>query len=129
MLGVKVDVLKNRLYLTLGRVRKDEVADSAKKIEEEIKKLEHGFTCVTRIIDMRTVDDKDVREIIKIQDMLCEYGVSKVVRVGLEEGKDLLDRVGQDTAYIAVNAENLEDAEELLEQWELKEALKRKTTE
>ena len=87
MLEIKVDVLKNRLYLTLGRVRKDKVSDSAKRIEEQIHRLDAGFSCIARILDVRAIDENDIREIMKIQDLLAEKGMTRVVRVGIEEGK------------------------------------------
>jgi hypothetical protein len=122
MLEIKIDLLKNRLYITLGRVRKDKVADSARQIEEEIHKLEPGFTCITRMIDVREIDANDVRAIIEIQDMLAEHGMSKAVRVGADAGKELLDRIGQDVSYIALSADTLEEAEQILDEWESGEA-------
>ena len=122
MLEIKIDLLKNRLYITLGRVRKDKVADSARQLEEEIHKLEPGFTCITRMIDVREIDANDVRAIIEIQDMLAEHGMSKAVRVGADAGKELLDRIGQDVSYIALSADTLEEAEQILDEWESGEA-------
>jgi len=122
MLEIKIDLLKNRLYITIGRVRKDKVADSARQIEEEIRKLEPGFTCITRMIDVREIDENDVRAIIDIQDLLAERGMSKAVRVGDDAGKELLDRIGHDVSYIALSAETLEEAEQILDEWESGEA-------
>ncbi len=122
MLEIKIDLLKNRLYITLGRVRKDKVADSARQIEEEIHKLEPGFTCITRMIDVREIDANDVRAIIEIQDMLAEHGMSKAVRVGADAGKELLDRIGHDVSYSALSADTLEEAEQILDEWESGEA-------
>jgi len=122
MLETKVDLLKNRLYITLGRVRKDKVSDSARKIEVEIHKLEPGFTCITRIIDVREIDANDVRAIIEIQDLLAEHGISRAVRVGDDSGKELIDRIGKDVSYIALSADTLEEAEQILDEWESREA-------
>ena len=121
MLETKVDLIKNRLYITIGRVRKDKVADSARQIESEIHKLEPGFTCITRMIDVREIDENDVRAIIEIQDLLAEHGMSKAVRVGADTGKELLDRIGQDVSYIALSADTLEEAEQILDDWESSE--------
>lgn len=124
MLEIKVNPLKNRLYITLGRVRKDKVADAAKSISEKIRSLDQGFTCITRIVDIRDIDENDIREILKIQDLLSQNGMSKAVRVGAETGKDLLDRLGQDVSYIALSAATLEEAEQILDEWEEEDALK-----
>ena len=126
MLEIKVDILKNRLYLTLGRVRKDKVADSSKRIEEEIHRLDQGFSCITRIVDVRDIDENDIHEIIKIQDLLSEKGMSRAVRVGIEAGKELLDRIGEDAGYVALTADNLEEAEKILDELDERDALKKK---
>jgi hypothetical protein len=129
MLQIKVDVLKNRLYLTLGRVRKDKVTDSSKRIEEEIHRLDNGFSCITRILDVRDIDENDIREIMKIQDLLAEKGMARVVRVGIEEGKELLDRIGQDVDYIALTADDLEEAEKILDELDARDAKRKKLLE
>jgi len=126
MLEIKVDVLKNRLYLTLGRVRKDKVSDSAKRIEEQIHRLDAGFSCIARILDVRAIDENDIREIMKIQDLLAEKGMTRVVRVGIEEGKKLLDSIGQDVGYVALSADDLEEAEEILDELDERDAKKKK---
>lgn len=126
MLEIKVDVLKNRLYLTMGRVRKDKVADASKRIEKEIHRLDAGFSCITRILDVRDIDENDIREIMNIQDLLAEKGMARVVRVGIEEGKELLDRVGQDVGYIAFTADDLEEAEEILDELDARDAKRKK---
>jgi len=126
MLEIKVDILKNRLYLTLGRVRKDKVADSSKRVEEEIHRLDQGFSCITRILDVRDIDENDIHEIIKIQDLLSEKGMSRAVRVGIEAGKELLDRIGEDAGYVALTADNLEEAEKILDELDERDALKKK---
>jgi hypothetical protein len=122
MLEIKVDVLKNRLYLTLGRVRKDKVADSAKQIEEQIHRLDAGFSCIARILDVRDIDEHDIRQIMNIQDLLAEKGMARVVRVGIEEGKKLLDSIGQDVGYIALSADDLEEAESILDEMDERDA-------
>jgi len=126
MLQIKVDVLKNRLYLTLGRVRKDKVTDSSKQIREEIHRLDAGFSCIARILDVRDIDRNDIQEIMKIQDLLAEKGMARVVRVGIEEGKELLDRIGQDVGYIALTADDLEEAEKILDELDERDAKRTK---
>lgn len=128
MLQIKVDVLKNRLYLTLGRVRKDKVTDSSKQIGEEIHRLDTGFSCIARILDVRDIDGNDIQEIMKIQDLLAEKGMARVVRVGIEEGKELLDRIGQDVGYIALTADDLEEAEKILDELDERDAKRKKET-
>lgn len=125
MLEIKVDVLKNRLYLTLGRVRKDNVADSSRRIEDVLHRLDPGFSCITRILDVRDIDEQDILEIIKIQDLLTEKGLARAVRVGIDAGKELLDHLGQDASYVALTAENLEEAEKILDEMDERDLKKK----
>ena len=120
MLEVKVDLLKNRLYITLGRIQRNKVKNAHEVVEKAAKKLAPGFTCVTRIIDARDIDQNDIDEIKRIQIMLAERGMSKAVRVGMEDGKVLLNQVGKDTGYIASNAATLGKAEQMLDSCERK---------
>jgi len=115
MLEVKVDLLKNRLYITLGRIQKNKVKNAYEMVEKEVKKLAPGFTCITRIIDARDIDQNDIDEIKKIQLMLADRGMSKAVRVGMEDGKVLLNQVGKDTEYVATDAATLDQAEQMLD--------------
>lgn len=117
MLDVKVDLLKNRLYITVGRIQKNKVKNSFDIVEKAASKLEQGFTCITRIIDARNIDQNDIEEIKKIQLMLSENGMAKAVRVGVENGKLLLNRVGKDSEYIASDATTIDEAEKMLTDW------------
>ena len=117
MLEVKVDLLKNRLYITIGRIQRNKVKNSSDIVEKAVAKLEPGFTCLSRIIDARDIDQNDIEEIKKIQMMLAKSGMAKAVRVGVENGKLLLNRVGKDTEYIASDATTLEEAEKMLDEW------------
>ena len=118
MLEVKVDLLKNRLYITLGRIQKNKVKNAHEVVEKAAKKLSPGFTCVTRIFDARDIDQNDIDEIKKIQVMLADRGMSKAVRIGMEDGKVLLNQVGKDTEYVAADAATLNQAEQILDTWE-----------
>jgi hypothetical protein len=124
MLDVKIDLLKNRLYITLGRARNDQVSNSVPMIEEKIRQLESGFTCITRIIDMREINEDDVKAITQVQSLLCKYGMSKAVRVGIDKGKEILDQVGQDVNYSTTSANSPQEAEKILDEWVANECLK-----
>jgi len=122
MLEVKVDLLKNRLYITLGRIQKSKVKNAYEVVEKAAKKLAPGFTCVTRIIDARDIDENDIEEIKRIQIMLGDRGMSKAVRIGMEDGKQLLNQVGKDTEYNATDAATLDKAEQMLDSQEVETA-------
>jgi len=46
-----------------------------------------------------------------------ECGMAKAVRIGAENGKQLLKMVGKDAAYLATEACSLEEAEQILDAW------------
>ncbi len=118
MLEVKVDLLKNRLYITLGRIQKNKVKNAHEVVGKSAKKLAPGFTCVTRIVDARDIDQNDIDEIKKIQAMLAGLGMAKAVRIGMADGKQLLNQVGKNTLYGTEDAATLDQAEQLLDAWE-----------
>ncbi|MBS3757736.1 MAG: hypothetical protein KGY61_03650 [Desulfobacterales bacterium] len=116
MWSVRVDLIKNRLYLTLGRIPNNKVKNVLDAIEGAVKKLAPGFSCVTRIVDARDINASDVAEIKKIQAWLLACGMRRVVRVGSEHGKQLLNLVGTDLGRISQEAGSLEEANFLLDE-------------
>lgn len=118
MFDATINLLKNRLYITLGRARKDQVVNSVSLIEEKVRQLSPGFTCITRFIDIREITEEDIHAIAQVQQLLSEHGISRAVRIGIDEGKELLNRVGQDVSYITTYAKSLKKAEEVLDEWE-----------
>lgn len=116
MFNVRVDLIRNRLYLTLDRIQKNKVKHALTVIEKAAKKLEPGFSCVTRIIEGRDINASDVAEIKKIQGCLVACGMSRLVRVGNERGKQLLHLVGTELKTISHDAASLEEAEFLLDE-------------
>jgi hypothetical protein len=120
MFKVDIDLLKNRLYLTVGPINKDRLDSVIDEIAEAVDQLDRGFTCVTRVIDVRKLGEQDVLTVIKVQDLLTTKGVSMVARVGIVEGKQILDRIGEDAGYLAVNVESLADADGVLDKWAAK---------
>lgn len=118
MLEVKVDLLKNRLYITLGRIQKNKVKSAHEVVGKAAKKLTPGFTCVTRIVDARDIDQNDIDEIKEIQALLAGLGMAKAVRIGMADGKQLLNQVGKNTLYGTEDAATLDQAEQLLDNWE-----------
>ena len=117
MFDAKVDLLKNRLYITLGRVQKNKVKNSFEIVQKAAAKLEQGFTCVTRIIDTRDIDENDIAEIQKIQKMLADYGMSRAIRIGARAGKSMMQTVGNNVSYLVDEADTVEQAEQILDAW------------
>lgn len=121
MLDVKVNVLKNRLYITLGRIPKSRVNGAHLTIEKALVNLTPGFTCITRVVDIRDIDEKDVAEIKKVQGLLEEHGMVMAARVGVEHGKEILTFTGKSIHYAAFAAKTIDEAEHLLDQWEMEQ--------
>lgn len=120
MFKVDINLLKNRLYLTIGPINKDRLDSVIDEIAEAVDQLDRGFTCVTRVIDVRKLGEQDILTVIKVQDLLTTKGVSMVARVGIVEGKQILDCIGEDAGYLAVNVESLADADGVLDKWAAK---------
>ncbi|NOY68336.1 MAG: hypothetical protein GXP53_02425 [Deltaproteobacteria bacterium] len=118
MLDVKVNILKNRLYITLGRIPKNRVNGAHLTIEKALINLAPGFTCITRVVDIRDVDEKDIAEIMKVQGLLEEHGMAMAARVGAEHGKEILTFTGKSVGYAAFTAKTIDEAERLLDEWE-----------
>ncbi len=118
MFEVSPNPLKNRLYITMGRVRKDKLKDVEPVVEKAVEGLDSGFTCVTQVIDHREIEIADVEKIKLIQDYLVSKGMVMVVRVGLDSGTELIDEMGQIAGYEALNAKSLEEADKMLDDWE-----------
>lgn len=117
MFDARVDLLKNRLYITLGRVQKNKVKNSFDIVETAAAKLESGFTCITRIIDIRDIDENDIAEIQKVQKMLADYGMSRAIRVGAQQGKTMMKTVGNKVSYSVDEAGTIDEAEQILDAW------------
>ncbi len=123
MLDVKVDLLKNRLYLTLGlgRVQKKKTGKALAIIEKAAGKLEPGFSCIARILDAKDMNSADIEAVKTIQRRLVAFGMTRVVRVGSEHGKQLLSLLGKEIRHMSLDAADLEEAEFLLDEWARKD--------
>lgn len=120
MFKVDVNLIKNRLYLTVGPINKDRLDSVIDEIADAVADLDPGFTCVTRVIDVRKLDEQDVLTVIRVQDLLTDKGVAMVARVGIVEGKQILARIGEDAGYLTVDVESPEEADTVLDKWTAK---------
>lgn len=119
MLDVRIDLIKNRLYLTLGWTQRDKLNKAFPAIAKAANKLSPGFSCITRVIDGRGIQTSDITEIQKVQQYLIDCGMRRVVRVGEETGKRLLRLAGMQYESICTEAASPEEAETLLDAWAL----------
>lgn len=115
MLDVRIDLIKNRLYLTLGWTQRDKLNKAFPAIAKAADKLSPGFSCITRVIDARGIQTSDITEIQKVQQYLIDCGMRRVVRVGEETGKRILRLAGMEYESICTEASSPEEAETLLD--------------
>ncbi len=118
MIEVKTDLLKNRLYITFGRIFPNTIDDIIDKISKVAWDLRPGFTCITRITDIREPDEEEFIRITKIQDYLLSIGISKVVRVGYKVGTELLEKTSREVGYTSETASSIKEAERILDEFE-----------
>ncbi|MCK5784647.1 MAG: hypothetical protein KAH06_09370 [Desulfobacterales bacterium] len=115
MYEVKASLLKNRLYITIGKVFSKEIKDISKDVEKVAWELRPGFTCITRITDLGDLTEHESGQIKKIQDYLLSIGMAKVVRVGYQPGTQALEKTGKEVGYSAESVSSIKKAERILD--------------
>lgn len=82
---VRADSVKNRLYLTLGVMDRDEISRFNADVREALESLNTGFGCITDVrglrIPVERIERDDVDQIIHVHRMLKEKGVGGIVRI------------------------------------------------
>lgn len=117
MLNVQIDLIKNRLYLTVGSIHHNNIRLSVNLVEKALCKLEAGFTCITRVIDAVDFDREEIEEIQTIQKLLAEHEMAHMVLIGDVKGRHLLKTFGREVPYRITEAASMEEAEEILDEW------------
>ena len=82
MLDIKVNLLKNRLYVTYSPYPADTFENNIAGITKAAEKLSPGFTCIARIINVGEIDRKIMQFVRQARKHLIQYGMARVVRVG-----------------------------------------------
>ena len=117
----KVDIEKNRLYVTLkGRITAEESKKAANQVIEDIKKLTSGFDVITDISEFEPVTQNEANMLIAVHKALTEQGVNRIVRVVGNElkatvGKIQFERTSKQSKLVAENFDALEDADRYLD--------------
>ena len=79
---VFADLPKNRLYIILGTVSsEDETRFFVNKVLNEVKKLRHGFTCITDLRDFGLSNGMNDDFMQDCQEILWEGGIRKAIRI------------------------------------------------
>lgn len=127
MIDIQVNLLKNRLYITYSPYPEHPRENQFAAIAKAAEKLTPGFTCITRIIDVGTIDQQIMQFIRKARKLLLERGMAGVVRVGefsreqaTTAGLIPSEKATHDSNYLCpvFTAESSEKAETMLDQFE-----------
>lgn len=79
---VFADLPKNRLYIILGTVSsEDETRFLVNRVLNEVKKLRHGFTCITDLRDFSLSNGINDDFMQDCQEILWEGGIRKAIRI------------------------------------------------
>lgn len=79
---VFADLSKNRLYMMLGAVSsEDETRFIVNKVLNEVKKLRHGFTCITDLRGFSLSNGINDDFMQDCQEILWEGGIRKAIRI------------------------------------------------
>jgi len=120
MYEIKLDMDKNRLYLTFGKIEDEaEMLEIVQNIKSRCKQLKNGFTCLTDLRKYDPVNGIYEKYIKEVQQSLIEAGMSRVVRVRRPMGSMAhfqFDNVSYEVGYHAPNVTSIEEGERLLDE-------------
>lgn len=116
---IKIDVQKNRLYLTLTAWKRADMPAYVRKIESACRKLDPGFTCLTVFRKKGKLSRKDNDLFFNTTGLISAYGASKVVIIYKDTGggKNSLAEIprGYKTFIPVQRALNKKQAENILD--------------
>jgi len=127
MLDIKINLLKNRLYITYSPYPESSWEKSIYAIKNAADKLSPGFSCVTRVTDIRNIDDNIIRFIRQARKMLLDKGMARAVRIGEPSRRETRSANGNDPETEnrygnckcrISTADTPEKAEIILDRWE-----------
>ena len=120
MYEIKLDMDKNRLYLTFGKIEDEaEMQEIVQNIKSQSRKLKNGFTCLTDLRKYDPVNGIYEKYIKESQEALIESGMSRVVRVRRPMGSMAhfqFDNVSYEVGYHAPNVTSIEEGERMLDE-------------
>lgn len=114
-LGVKADLKKNRLYITIaGKLNKKDLDGLYTDIRFGVADLQPGFDVITDLTECTLAALSGFATFNKITDHLLANNVGKVVRIIDERRiifKQILNSASRIKGYTAVYVKSLEEAE------------------
>ncbi len=118
MHDVQINPIKNRLYITLEDCNNPDFTAYVNQIENACKYLVSGFTCLTVFNRKGLLRQCDKDLLFNTADLVYSYGASKIVNVKKSNNSSgFLARrlIGLQTDFPIENAENIRQAEEILD--------------
>ncbi|MFP4474171.1 MAG: hypothetical protein ACLFOY_01340 [Desulfatibacillaceae bacterium] len=115
---VRSDPAKNRLYMKIGKVTREEVDNLVADIRVERKKLVKGYTVLTDLTEFQPVSQSTARMIKKAQQVLIMGGMGKAARVVTSAVTRLqFERRDREVGYNAETVSTVEEGERFLDRW------------
>jgi hypothetical protein len=118
MYEIKIDQKKNRLYINMNEKKRTNIEQALPQIEAACRQLVSGFTCVTKLSKHHPARAETEDLFQKSQEILLEYGVSRVVRVKgkVSENERLAMKMrGVKDGYPITYASTTREAEKILD--------------
>ena len=118
---IRVDVDKNRLYFTLGKLTQtDELAEIVHKVQRAVHQLSGRFTCITDLRSYALASDLSDNFMRRCQEALWDSAIGRVIRVNAPEQQVTHFPYERESliwpAYSVDSVPTLEEAEMLLDQ-------------
>lgn len=118
MPDVRLNSLKNRLYITIGDWDQADMRPYVRKIESACKALVPGFSCLVVLIKKGLIRQKEKDLVFSTKDLISAYGASKVVCVVKTSGYSSMSRLNPFTIQPVVAVEHAlstREAEDILD--------------
>ncbi len=81
MLQLEIDVLKNRLFITIGTLHQDELDQVAPFVLGGLEKIRPDFTVIVDIRKAKLKQQYEFSELIKIQSLIFRAKVGVYIRI------------------------------------------------
>ncbi len=120
MYNIRVDVQKNRVFLTVrGDLSLDDVNQMAPQLLEEVKKLRRGFGMISDALDTMPITGEVSKQLQRLMRKMIDGGMGHIVRIN---SNPLISRHwlgdGHDMCQPVSNPVILDEAEKLLDKME-----------
>ncbi len=113
---------KNRLHLLLeGKIEKPEMTAWSDDLITKLKKLKPGFSVISEILNCQPATEEVRQILVETQKKVKEVGLGDAVRIVAKSNYVTAaqwQRSSRSIGYVALEAENYESAEKLLDEIE-----------